>query len=139
MPTTPNTPRTFAEVAEIVSSLKSKKAVNVMLIAHIQSAYKDTDAGKAEMRVTRQDFAVVSQEHLEAAIIELESSNELIDAEIEVLSNQPVGGGSPPAAEQPSSEEAKAEDAEITEAIKAQAAKKGTPSGKPRTQGSGPS
>jgi hypothetical protein len=140
MSTTNNpVPRTFAEVAELVSQLRSRKAVNLMLIAHIKVAYKDTDTGRAEMRVAREDNAYVSQAHLEQSIIGLEHSIELIDAELEELQNQPVGGGAPPAAEQPSPEPTKAADP-ITEAVKAQVAeKKGTPSGKPRAQGSGAS
>lgn len=133
-------PRTFAEVAELVSVLRSKKAVNLMVIAHIRSAYKDTDAGKAEMRVMRDDLAFVSQAHLERSLIDLENSIELIDAELEELQNQPVGGGAPPAAEQPTAATPAAENAAISEAVKAGvAAKKGTPSGKPRTPSGSPS
>lgn len=139
---TPTKTRTFAEVAEQVSRLRSKKAINLMLIAHLKAAYKDTDAGAAEMRVYRDDLAYVSQPHLESSIMEFELSIDLIDAEIEELQNQPMGGGTPPAAQL--SAEVPAVSDPVAEAIRAQqqpapAEKKGTGSARTRTQGGGPS
>lgn len=139
MTTTNQKPRTFAEALDLVSRLRSRKAIKMMLIAHITAAYKDSDAGKAEMRVTREDLAFVSQPHLNDMLIELEHDIELIDAEIEELQNQPIGGGAPPAAETPSAEPPKVNDP-VAEAVRTQQAeKKGTASGKPRAQGSGAS
>ncbi len=142
---TPTTqpPRTLLEVLHLIAKLNSRKAGYKMLIAHLQTFYKDNDTGKAELRMTREDLAIVPQEHIEEFLGELMDKVEEIDVELETLQNQPVGGGAPPTAVQPTltPEQKAAEDTAIAEAAQASggAAKKGTPSGKPRAQGSGAS
>lgn len=134
-------PRTLLEVMELISKLRSRKAVYQTAISHLRTFYKDSDAGKAEMRITREDLAVVTQPHVDDSISEMMDRVEEIDVELELLQNQPVGGA-PPAAAQPTAPAAADQDAAIAEVVRtnASAAKtKGTPSGKPRAQGSGAS
>lgn len=132
-------PRTILEVMELVAELRSRKAVYQVAIAHLRTCYRDGDV-PAEMRMSREgDGGIVPQLHIEKALIEMEGRIDLLDAEIEELQNQPVGGGAPPAADQPALAAAAkaAEDEDI--ANTARASKKGTSSGKPRPQGSRPS
>lgn len=139
--TTP-TPRTLLEAMELISQLRSRKAVYQTAIAHLRTCYKDTDAGAAEMRISREDLAVVNQEHLEKSIGEMMDRIEQLDVEIELLQNQPIGGA-PPAAAQPvvGAEAATSEDTAIAEAARATGAAKtkGTPSGKSRASSGGAS
>lgn len=128
------TPKTIAHVLEAISKLRSRKAILKVNISHLRNVYTATDAGPPESRITRDDFAFVAKEHIEEAIIDLEHEIELIDVRLEELQNAPFGGSAPAAAEV-------SEEQKITDAVKAQVkqeAKKGTPSGKPRTQGSRP-
>jgi DNA-binding transcriptional MerR regulator len=138
------TPKTIAEVLELISKLKSRKAVYGVAISHLRAFYRKTDAGPAELVMQREDLGAVPEPHIELSIIEMEQRIDEIDAELEQLQNQPVGGGTPPAAEQPDASgeppAAKvAEDAAIAESAKKTAEQKGTPSGKPRPQGGRPS
>lgn len=140
-------PQTILEVMNLVAKLHSRKAGYKMLIAHLQTCYKDNDSGKAELRMMREDLAIVPQEHVEAFIGELMDNVERIDVELETLQNQPVGGGAPPAAVQPLPAQTvpkAAENAAIATvapggAVVAPVKTKGTPSGKPRAQGGGAS
>jgi hypothetical protein len=125
MSTTP--PRTVHELLMVISKLNSRKAVFQMLIVHLRNNYRRTDSGQPEMRVTREDMAVVPESHIEDSIIEMETMIDVVNAELEELQNQPFGGGAPP----------------VAEAVAAEAAQKPATerksSGKTRTQGSGPS
>ncbi len=134
---TQTVPRTILEVMELVSELRSRKAAYQTAIAHLRTCYMNTDAGEAEMRMAREgDQSVVPQLHIEKSIIEMEGRIDLLDAEIETLQNQPVGGSTPPVAEVAVQAE-KAEE-ELAETIRT-SAKKGTQSGKSRAQGGRPS
>lgn len=130
-------PQTIQEVIERISELRSRKAVYQTAIAHLKTCYRETDAGAAEMRMFREgDQGLVPQLHIEKSLVEMETRIDYLDAEIEELQNQPVGGGAPPVAELAA--ETKAETEEIADAIRAKA-KKGTQSGKSRAQGGSPS
>jgi len=139
------TPKTIAEVLELISKLKSRKAVYGVSISHLRAFYRKTDAGPAELVMQREDMGSVPEEHIELSLIEMEQRIDEIDAELEELQNQPVGGGTPPAAEQPNTAGEQpaakvAEDAAIADAAKKTAAEqKGNPSGKSRPQGGRPS
>lgn len=120
-----NAPRTVSELLATISKLNSRKAVFQMLIVHLRNNYRKTDTGTAEMRVTREDLAIVPESHIEDSIIELETLVDVVNAELEELQNQPFGGGTPPAAD-------------AVEAAEKPATERKS-SGKTRTQGSGPS
>ncbi len=122
-----NAPRTVSELLATISKLNSRKAVFQMLIIHLRNNYRKTDAGTAEMRVTREDLALVPETHIEDSIIELETLVDVVNAELEELQNQPFGGGAPPVAE-----------AEVVETAEKPVTERKS-SGKTRTQGSGPS
>lgn len=124
---TMNAPRTVSELLATISKLNSRKAVFEMLIVHLRNNYRQNDTGAAEMRVTREDLAIVPESHIEDAIIELETLVDVVNAELEELQNQPFGGGAPPVAE-----------AGVAEATEKPVTERKS-SGKTRTQGSGPS
>lgn len=136
-------PKTVAELLQLVSALRSRKAVYTTLIQHLKICYQKSDAGPAEMKITREDMAICSEQDIESTIIEVEERINFIDAQIEELQSQPFGGGAPPVAEVAATTEVSKEGAAppSTEqsAPSAEPEKKGTPSGKPRTQGGRPS
>lgn len=119
-------PKTVTALLEQISRLESRKAVYTTLISHLRICYRKSDTGPAEMKVVREDLAVVPERHIEEAIIEMEERIDTLNAELEELQNQPFGGGAPPQAEvtAPAAPAAAAGEPE----------KKGTPSGKPRPQ-----
>lgn len=119
-------PKTILLLLEQISKLQSRKAVYSTLISHLRICYRKSDSGAAEMRVTREDLATVPERHIEETIIEIEERIDVINAELEELQNQPFGGGAPPQAEVTVPAAAPAAEAEQE--------KKGTPSGKPRSQ-----
>lgn len=119
-------PKTILLLLEQISKLQSRKAVYSTLISHLRICYQKSDSGAAEMRVTREDLATVPERHIEETIIEIEERIDVINAELEELQNQPFGGGAPPQAEVTVPATAPAAAAEQV--------KKGTPSGKPRSQ-----
>lgn len=143
--TMPNTaPKTIAEVMELISKLRSEKAILNAIGTHLRSFYKKSDAGPPEITLMREDFAMVSEAHIDDYIVRLEERVISIDAELEELQNQPIGGGAPPTAEQatttPATAGKAAEDAAIEEAARSTAKEqKGTASGKPRASGGRPS
>ncbi len=92
-------PKTVAELMELISELRSRRSIYGALIAHLRICYQKSDAGPAEMKMTRDDLGIVSEVHLEKTIVEIENRINFIDAQIEELESQPFGGGSPPAAE----------------------------------------
>lgn len=153
-------PKTVAELMELISELRSRKSVYQMLIAHIRICYQKSDSGPAEMKITREDLGIVPELHIEKTVVEIEERINFIDAQIEELQGQPVGGGTPPVAEAaPATNAPPAEDpapvvstAPAPEALGSvlqigagpgqppkTAEKKEVPSGKPRTPGGRPS
>lgn len=92
-------PKTVAELLELISTLKSRKTIYQTLIVHLRISYMKSDSGPAEMRMSRDDNAFVSEKHLDQTMVELEERINYLDAQIEELQEQPVGGGAPPAAE----------------------------------------
>lgn len=135
-------PKTIAEVMELISKLRSEKAILNAIGTHLRSFYKKSDAGPPEITLMREDFAMVSEAHIDDYIVRLEERVISIDAELEELQNKPIGGGAPPTAEQPMTPatDKAAEDAAIEEAARSTAKEqKGTASGKPRASGGRPS
>jgi len=135
-------PKTIAEVMELISKLRSEKAILNALGTHLRSFYKKSDAGPPEITLMREDFAMVSEAHIDDYIVRLEERVISIDAELEELQNKPIGGGAPPTAEQPTAPatDKAAEDVAIEEAARSTAKEqKGTASGKPRASGGRPS
>jgi hypothetical protein len=131
-----STPKTIAEVLEEISKLRSRRAILGVHRSHLRNVYTKTDAGPPESRITRDDLAFVPDSHIEDAIIDLEHEIELIDVRLEELQSAPIGGGGAPAA---AALPAQTEDVAIADAVRAQVKdKKGTASGKARTQGSRP-
>lgn len=136
-------PKTVAELLELVSALRSRKAVYTTLISHLKICYQKSDTGPAEMKITRDDLATVSEKDIERTIIEVEERINYIDAQIEELQAQPFGPSTPPVAAIAAPVAAPA--AAAAPAGKPAAApavgpkKEGTPSAKPRPQGGGPS
>lgn len=92
-------PKNVAELLELISSLKSRKTIYQTLMTHMRVAYQKSDSGPAEMRMSRDDQAFVSEAHIEQTLVEIEERINYIDAQIEELQDQPVGGGTPPATE----------------------------------------
>lgn len=119
-------PKNVIELLAQISQLVSRKAVYHTLITHLRTCYKSTDAGAAEMRVTREDFGAVPEKHIEETIIEMEERIDIINAEIEMLQNHPFDSGAPPSSTD-----------DETPAVAGK--KKGSISGKARPQSSGPS
>lgn len=64
-------PITAAAIASQISELRSKIAVYRVLSSNLLSNYLESDAGAAEMNITREDGAVVLNEHVEAVVAEL--------------------------------------------------------------------
>lgn len=125
-------PKNVAELLALIAKLNSRKAVFRMLITHLRTCYQASDTGEAEMRVLREDSAVVPNQHIEDSIIELETAIDLINAELEELAGKPFGGGPPPAAE-----DAKEEEAAVAKPAETPTERKAH--GKARTSGGRPS
>lgn len=78
-------PRTINALFEQVASSRSRMAVYRMLITHMRTCYKKTDAGPAELRVARDDGAIVTERHIEQAIIEMEERVQVLESEIDEI------------------------------------------------------
>lgn len=92
-------PKTVAELMELISELRSRKSVYQMFIGHVRICYQKSDSGPAEMKITREDLGIVPESHIEKTVLEIEERINFIDAQIEELQGQPIGGGTPPVAE----------------------------------------
>lgn len=104
-------PRTINALFEQVASLRSRMAVYRMLITHMRTCYKKTDAGPAEMRVVRDDGALVTERHIEQAIIEMEERIQVLEAEIDEVQEMIIEPEEPEAAEPaPAAEPEESED-----------------------------
>lgn len=120
-------PTTISGLLNQISELQSRKAIYLEFVAHLRICYRGADSGPAEMRITREDLAVVPERHIDAMIIELEERIHFLNAEIEELQDQPFGGEAPPQVSEGAAASSKPK-------------RKGVVSGKSRSaQGSGPS
>lgn len=72
---------------EKVSELKSRTAVIEMLMLYLDANYLDDDSGEAEMSVTRDDAALVPQEHIKEFQAWLAEQVDQADSEIEEWEN----------------------------------------------------
>lgn len=64
---------TAGSVVDKVSEIRSKIAVFEGLLLYLRSNYLSSDAGDAEMRFARADYATVPEAHVEGAMHELET------------------------------------------------------------------
>lgn len=55
---------TLLQIMEKISYLQSKLAIEQALLSHVEANFLDSDAGEAEMVLTRPDHGAVPQEHL---------------------------------------------------------------------------
>ncbi len=78
------------EAMEHVSKLRSRRAVLQTCVDHIRSLYRSSDAGEPEMKITRDDHALVSATHIEETLSYLDSVIETIDVDLEELTTQRV-------------------------------------------------
>ena len=59
---------TVGEMVEKISELKSESAILKQLIMYLESYYKSSDSGEADMKITRDDHAYVPELHIDKVI-----------------------------------------------------------------------
>lgn len=69
----------FAKLSEI----QSMRAIAHTLAVYLEMNYKGSDAGDAEMRITRDDNAIVPEPHIDLFVEKLYQQLEELDAELE--------------------------------------------------------
>lgn len=74
---------TIRQAMEKISELRSRTAVIEMLMLYLDANYVDDDSGEAEMSVTRDDAAIVPQEHIKEFQAWLAEQVDQADSEIE--------------------------------------------------------
>lgn len=60
-----------AAIIEKISELKSERAVIQQLISYLSANYRSGDTGQIEMRITRDDHALVPENHIDQVIQKL--------------------------------------------------------------------
>ena len=70
-------------IVDKISELRSKIAVLEGLVLYLEANYKGSDAGEAEMRFTRRDFATVPQAHIDVTIADLSAAMGAFAEELE--------------------------------------------------------
>jgi len=114
---------TVGEIIERVSELRSDKAIITQLMVYLQAHYMSSDAGAAEMKITRYDSAFVSEAHIERFLLKLEElavETEAMQSEYEgFLASDPeemirarLRGGKDDAAQSEGGDRATAQDGE---------------------------
>lgn len=78
---------TAAAVTDTISKLRSKIAVHKTLISQLKANYMSSDAGPGELRIQRDDGAVVVDSHLQETVEDLESMVESLAEELEEWEN----------------------------------------------------
>lgn len=66
-----------------ISEIRSKIAIFEGLIMYLRANYVSSDAGEAEMRFTRSDYATVPEKHVEVSVHELQEQIENMQRELE--------------------------------------------------------
>lgn len=78
---------TVGEALNKVSELRSRYAILHALVTHLETHYKSQDAGAPELRVTRDDYAIVPEEHIDKEMAIICAEMDQIQAEIEEWSH----------------------------------------------------
>jgi len=81
---------TFAQVSDKVSELRSKIAIQEMLVLHLSANYKSSDSGEAEMHVHRSDYATVPEAHIDKYIDQAVEQLEQMNLELQQWETLPV-------------------------------------------------
>lgn len=83
-------PLTFGQISDKVSELRSKIAIKEAFVLHLKANYKSSDAGSAEMHVTRDDFATVPEIHIDLFIEDTVDEIDTMRAELRQWESLPV-------------------------------------------------
>jgi hypothetical protein len=78
---------TVGEALQKVSELKSRWAILHELVVYLETHFKSSDAGEPELRITREDFATVPEDHIEAQIAHLANEMDQIQQELDEWGN----------------------------------------------------
>lgn len=74
---------TAGEIADKISELRSKVAVQETLISQLRANYMSSDAGAGELRIQRQDGAVVPDHHFQVCIKDMDTMINELRGELE--------------------------------------------------------
>jgi len=78
---------TAAAVTDTISKLRSKIAVYKTVISQLKANYMSSDAGPGELRIQRDDGAIVVNTHLQETVEDLEATVETLAEELEEWEN----------------------------------------------------
>lgn len=78
---------TAAAVTDTISKLRSKIAVYKTVISQLKANYMSSDAGPGELRIQRDDGAIVVDTHLQETVEDLEATIETLAEELEEWEN----------------------------------------------------
>jgi hypothetical protein len=85
---------TVGEMVEKISELRSRKATVVQIAMYLRAHYLSSDSGAAEMKITRDDYHVVPEDHIRMFIddlAQLADESDAMCAEFEsFLANDPT-------------------------------------------------